>query len=130
MIDVLIISYKDEELEHTVNDLFAKADKPDELNVIVINQCSEYKDDRCTVKNYKTNRGLGYCKTQGYKLCNNEYYLQLPSHSRMIKDFDTYLKSKVKDNEVLVSPTMNYDRDGNFDERALFIQPQIDKINE
>lgn len=125
MIDILIIAYKDEELLNTINDVFEKATNPDNLNVIVITQMMDFKDDRCKVYNFNENKGLGFCREFGYRLCENEYYLQLPAHSRMIPGWDDELI--VEDNEILVSPTMNYDLDGNFDDKALLIQ--INKLD-
>lgn len=101
---VQIASYRDPELVPTLDDLFDKADKPDNITVCVAWQHSEddkwdnldkYKDDKRVIIidiPYENSKGACWARNLIQGNYNNQTYtLQLDSHHRFIKGWDTEL---------------------------------------
>src|SRR6056300_851596 len=99
---VQIASYRDPELVKTLDDLFTQADNPDELHVCIAWQNSpedewdnldKYKEDeRLTILDipYRESKGACWARNQiqqHYK--GEDYTLQLDSHHRFVKGWDT-----------------------------------------
>jgi len=125
-IDVVIKSCKDPCLQLTIDSLFETCDYPKKLNVIVIAQCQDIKDDRCNITILEENKGLSYCDKIAYKKLKGDYIFRLPPHSILTKGWDTYIRSKKLDRkDILVCPFMKYNKTKDeYDKNALFIQPQ------
>ena len=106
---IQIASYRDPQLLPTLRDMFANADHPENINVgIAWQRCvddewdnlDEYKDDK-RVKiieiDYKKAKGVCWARNAVQSLYDNEdYTLQLDSHHRFVKDWDTKLKDMLK----------------------------------
>lgn len=106
---IQIASYRDPQLLPTLRDMFASADHPENINVgIAWQRCvddewdnlDEYKDDK-RVKiieiDYKKAKGVCWARNAVQSLYDNEdYTLQLDSHHRFVKDWDTKLKDMLK----------------------------------
>lgn len=97
MIFVGLVAFKDLELDNTVKDIFAKADKPEEVVVGIVNQDETiYKyngEYKVKVLHEKPADFLGYCgcRVRMMELYNDEeYYLQVAPHSMMKKGWDSY----------------------------------------
>ena len=101
---VQIASYRDPELLKTLDDLFDKADRPDDLTVCVAWQhnpkdawdnLDKYKNDpRVIILDipYKQSKGACWARNRIQQFYNNQAYtLQLDSHHRFIKGWDTEL---------------------------------------
>jgi len=101
---VQIASYRDPELRPTLKDMLIKADNPDNLKICIAWQHSkddewdnldEYKDDdRFKILDIDYTKSKGACWARNYlqQYYNNEKYtLQLDSHTRFIKGWDTEL---------------------------------------
>lgn len=107
---VQIASYRDPQLLPTLDDLFDKADFPDNLKVCIAWQHSEkdtwdnldkYKDDsRVIILDIPYSKSKGACwarnAIQG-QYSNEKYTLQLDSHHRFIKGWDTELINMYED---------------------------------
>lgn len=100
MIFVSIVSYRDPDVLNTVDDLFDKADKPDQLRVVVFDQClpTEKLDGiinpRCEYiwTNSQESQGLCWARSEAQKRYKDEeYYLQLDSHHRFVPHWDSKL---------------------------------------
>ena len=125
MIFVHIYSYCDLELGKTVEDLFAKADNPDDIRVGVLNADDEdyvYKGEYIVDiinKPYEEYHGCGRAcheiQTQLYK--GEDWYFKIDPHSRFTEGWDTELLSHAGKNKVLTSRCLGYHLDGKFDKR-------------
>ena len=106
---VQIASYRDPQLLLTLDDMFSNADNPDSIYVGIAWQHSEqdewdnldkYKDDkrvRIIDINYKEAKGVCWARNAVQSLYDNEdYTLQLDSHHRFVKGWDTKLKDMIK----------------------------------
>lgn len=106
---VQIASYRDPELLHTLKDCLTNAENPDNLVFSIAWQHSkedewdnldEYKNDprfKIIDINYQRSKGVCWARNllqQQYD--NEEYTLQLDSHHRFIKNWDTELISELK----------------------------------
>jgi len=106
---VQIASYRDPELVKTLDDLFTQADNPDELHVCIAWQNSpedewdnldKYKEDeRLTILDipYRESKGACWARNQiqqHYK--GEDYTLQLDSHHRFVKGWDTICINMIK----------------------------------
>lgn len=107
---VQIASYRDPELLNTLDDLFDKADKPGNLHVCIAWQ-HDTKDTWDTLERYKDNKSVtiidiphtdskGACWArhqiqQQYK--GEKFTLQLDSHHRFVKGWDTSSIKMLKD---------------------------------
>ena len=102
---VQIASYRDPELIPTINNLIKNADSPENLKICIINQwhsddnidLSEWKDDsRFEILSVKSKDSKGTCWARhnlNQKYNGEKYTLQLDSHHRFIKGWDTELKN-------------------------------------
>ena len=90
---VSIVSYRDSELIHTVNDLINKCSDPENLYFgIVVQDFEENIPDLSHIKNCliikmepKDAKGVGYARSLAMGLYNKqEYYFQLDSHIRLV----------------------------------------------
>ena len=103
---VQMAAYRDPQLKETLKDLFAKADEPENLKVCVCWQhdekdkwdnLDEFKDNlNINILDYKASESKGACWArhkiqQEYN--GEDYTLQLDSHHRFIKGWDTELKN-------------------------------------
>lgn len=104
---VQIASYRDLELKPTIKDLMEKAARPDKL---VIGVCWQHDDNENMDEyignkqfkiiniNWKFSTGVGLARSELQKLYNGETYtLQLDSHHRFIKNWDTELIAMLKE---------------------------------
>lgn len=100
---ISIASYKDEELVNTIKDIISNAEHPDNLRFGIcfqdepdnIKKLDEYiNDKRFKIINVHYNETKGCCWARSIiqKLYDNETYtLQLDSHHRFVKNWDTLL---------------------------------------
>lgn len=98
---IQIASYRDPELINTIKDCIAKSDKPDNLRFCICWQRSEtesleeyYNDSRFKIISipYKDTKGACWARNRIQQFYDNEKYtLQLDSHHRFIKSWDTIL---------------------------------------
>lgn len=102
---VSIASYRDPELVPTIKDLLSTADNPNNLKICigwqnakedVWDNLDEYKKDNKFIIldiPYKEAKGVCWMRAEIQKhITDEEYYLQLDSHHRFIKGWDTSLK--------------------------------------
>jgi len=105
---VSIAAYRDPELIPTLKNMLENCSKPDDLHICIGWQHSEedtwdtldeFKDDsRFTIidVNYKDAKGVCWMRKRiQEQYQGEEYYLQLDSHHRFSKDWDTTLKDYV-----------------------------------
>lgn len=99
---ISIASYRDPELQPTIQDCIDKAKYPDRLVIKVIRQFSEddnsvddpvkfRKDSRVHIKDVPHSKSNGVCKIRSQlqgMYDGEDYILQLDSHHRFIKDWD------------------------------------------
>lgn len=104
---ISIASYMDEELYATVDSLYRNASKPQNLYISILSQDTDHPDlqpifDEFKIKNfsydkinYKLSRGVGFARyiTQQKLSLKYKYYLQIDSHTRFEKNWDTRLIS-------------------------------------
>ena len=100
---VQIYSYRDPDLTSTIRDLLNKASNPDNLKICVLNQwhpddnidLSEFKDNsRIKLMSVEYNLSQGVCWARNIinkEFSNEKYTLQINSHHRFIKGWDTEL---------------------------------------
>lgn len=101
---VQIASYRDPELKKTLADLLDKADRPDDLTICIAWQHSdkdswdtldEYKEDpRFIIIDIPAEQAKGACwarNTIQSRYTNQAYTLQLDSHHRFVKSWDSIL---------------------------------------
>jgi len=102
---VSIASYRDPELQNTVDCLLARADNPE---LIVIGICQQ--DDpakflsfpqaniKCVNFNYIDSKGVGWARHHaGLLYDGEEYFMQLDSHIIMIEHWDTVLRQQMEE---------------------------------
>lgn len=114
---VSIVSYRDTQLVPTIKNLLFYADNPDQIHVGVISQDREHPDLSFVEKisytkmNFKYSRGVGYARKLAMELYSGEdFYLQIDSHMRFAKSWDTELINMIsvtkeisKNNKVVLS---------------------------
>lgn len=98
---ISIASYKDDELIHTIKDIISNAEYPDNLRFGIcfqddnIHKLDEYVNDKrfkIISVHYSETKGCCWARSIIQKLYNNETYtLQLDSHHRFVKNWDTLL---------------------------------------
>lgn len=100
---VSIASYRDPELPKTVNDIIFNAEHPELLRIVVYEQNSPedlsitgiYSKEQVLVlhDHFSLAKGPNWARAKIQKEYDNEeYYLQIDSHMRCIKNWDTILK--------------------------------------
>jgi len=103
---VSIASYRDRELVPTLDNMLSESANPNNIKICVCWQhdddedISKYQDDpRFLIIDvpYKEARGVCWARNLIQKQYSGEtYYLQLDSHHRFAKNWDTTLKNKIK----------------------------------
>ncbi|WP_431923508.1 GlcNAc-transferase family protein [Micromonospora wenchangensis] len=98
---VSVAAYRDPELVPTVLDCLAKADRPDELRIVVNWQhrgdedvSALHGDPRVTVLEFdaRRSRGVGWARAQVQRrYVDSDWYLQVDSHTRFAAGWDTRL---------------------------------------
>ena len=111
---VSLASYRDKELVPTIDDMLAQASKPNNLRICICWQRDEeenldkYKDDpRFLIIDvpWKEAKGVCWARNLIQKQYGGEtYILQLDSHHRFIKGWDTVLKTRLKSLKKKGSP--------------------------
>jgi|10_taG_2_1085330.scaffolds.fasta_scaffold01603_6 hypothetical protein len=106
---VQIASYRDPDVESTINDLLKKANKPDNL---IVGVCDQYgpENKHLTVYDQESfrvmrvpfyvSKGLGWARAMIQTMYfdgDAEYTMQLDSHMRFVKDWDKKLIQMMKD---------------------------------
>lgn len=107
---VQIASYRDPQLLPTIKDLLANAENPEKLTICIAWQHSiddiwdnldEYKNDSRFIIldiDYKESKGCCWARNLTQLQYTDEYYiLQLDSHHRFAKNWDTICKSMISD---------------------------------
>jgi hypothetical protein len=113
---VQIASYRDPDLWNTINDLISNSSKKHKITIGVIDQYCEKDNDEDVVKNFKKLKVSNFCKlsydrvhfTETKGVCwvrhllnlgysGEDYTLQLDSHHRFIKNWDTVSIKMLKD---------------------------------
>jgi [Skp1-protein]-hydroxyproline N-acetylglucosaminyltransferase len=100
---VSIASYRDPELPKTVGDIISNAEHPELLRIVVYEQNGPddpsirdiYLEEQVLVlyDHFSLAKGPNWARAKIQKeYCNEEYYLQIDSHMRCIKNWDTILK--------------------------------------
>jgi hypothetical protein len=116
---ISIASYRDPELENTIKSALDNADNPDSILFGVVAQYPKRELPdlswvpllTSTVMHPKQARGAGYARSEAMKLyCEEDYYLQIDSHTRFVKGWDTICidelnkaKSIAKNDKVILS---------------------------
>lgn len=97
---VSVVSYRDTELLPTIKDLYEKADNPQEIHFGVVSQDIDHPDLSFiqyllyTKMDFREARGVGYARKLAMQLYRNEdFYLQIDSHTRTVHGWDTKMKS-------------------------------------
>ena len=111
---IQIASYRDPELQHTLQDLFKKAKKPENIFVGICHQYDMKGDEdnylfevpfprrdqiRIFEKDYRETGGFGLCwsRHQSQKLYGGErWILQIDSHMRFVEEWDKILVEDIK----------------------------------
>lgn len=130
---VSIASYRDPELPNTVESLLSNAKYPDNLRIVVFEQNGE---DDITISgkypielvivlrtHYTNAKGPVWARYIIQKLYNNEeYYLQIDSHSQFIKNWDSTLIWMLKllpEPAVLTQYPPEYNNNGIYDKTKM-----------
>jgi len=101
---VSIASYKDPELEFTLNGVFAKADHPERVFVGI---CQQHEPDKFISStnpnaqfinfNYIDSRGACWARWHAHQFYRGEkYFIQLDSHIDLIDSWDTAIINQIK----------------------------------
>lgn len=102
MIFVSVVSYRDPDIQNTVDDLFAKAADPSSVFVGVFLQIDNDVDQDCLIKprpnvrietvDAKDARGVGYARSKAQALWRGEdFFFQVDSHMRFAQGWDQRL---------------------------------------
>jgi hypothetical protein len=103
---VSIASYRDPQTDPTIIDLFNKAKNPDS---IFIGLCLQHDNNEIFISpnpnikileyNWRESQGTCWARHNIQKLLHNNetYYLQLDSHHRFVKNWDTLLIDTIKE---------------------------------
>ena len=137
---VSIASYRDADVQNTINDLFAKAQDPSRVFVGVCLQVDPKYDEDCFVTlrpnvsvitiDAKNAKGAGYARSQAQKLWNGEdFFFQVDSHMRFVKDWDTKLivmhSECLSEKSVLSTYPLPFTPPATFnDDRYVVIKPK------
>jgi len=118
---ISLVAFMDDELENTLNNIYKTAKDPKRVFVGVYNMDDrelKYKNKNVTiVTKHPSEIDYGRCRAETQtELYNNEdYYMQIAPHSRLVQDWDEkfieeYKKQKGK--VVLCGLPMGYEEDG------------------
>lgn len=110
---VQIASYRDSELQYTLQDLFAKAKRPENIFVGICHQYDMKGDEdkhlfeipftkpkqlRIDEVDYRESQGCCWARNRVQKLCKDEKWtLMIDSHTRFEKDWDNVLVNEIKE---------------------------------
>ncbi len=109
---ISIASYRDPELENTIRSAIDNADNPSQLYFGVVAQHSKKELPdlswvpllKLIVMHPKQAMGAGYARSEAMKLYNGEdYYLQIDSHTRFAKGWDTICVSEIDKAEKIAN---------------------------
>lgn len=131
---VSIASYRDPQIQKTIDSCIDNADSKDDLRIVVCDQWGNSPEEvrpqpQYNVEIIRVNHrsSLGCCWARGIiqkKYEDEKYYLQIDAHSRFKAGWDTFYKSSLNtlkesgvDKPVLSSalPAFDYDKDRNYD---------------
>ena len=134
---VQIAAYRDPELNNTLEDMLANADKPENLVICIAHQYGDdewdnldkYKDDkRFKILSIKAEEAKGACWARNLiqrEYNNEEYTLQLDSHHRFVEHWDTKLidmyenlRKNGSNKPLLTSYISSYDPKNDPEKRA------------
>ena len=123
MIFVNIYSFRDMETDATIKDLFAKADKPEEIIVGLLNADDvDYVYDgeyqvKTINKPFEQYHGCGRAcwEIQTQLFNEEEWFMKIDPHSRFLNGWDTYYKNFAGKDRVITSRCLGYHTDGSFD---------------
>jgi len=132
MIAYITYAYRDTQLDATITDMFAKADKPEEITAYVINA-----DDVEYIYNGKYNVNIKNVDYKDYHGCGRAYYeiltemyqgeehiMKSDPHCRFGKGWDTYYKSFSGEGKIVHSFCLGFELDGTFQkEKAHYSKP-------
>lgn len=107
---VSVASYRDTECQHTIKDLFEKADQPDRVFVGICWQYISEEDDDCFQipsprpdqtriihKDAREGKGACWARSLVQSLWQGEeYFFQIDAHSRFVQGWDTILLDMLK----------------------------------
>ncbi len=101
---VHIASYRDPELQSTVDTLIKNADNPQNISVGICQQADPnrfitfpYNNVKCLNFDYLDSKGACWARyTAGTLYNNEEYFLQIDSHILMVEHWDTLLVEQVE----------------------------------
>lgn len=99
---VSIASYRDNDIQNTVDSLINNAEFPDRVYIGIFLQVDPITDTDCYVREHpniristihaKDAQGAGYARSHCQKLMNNEdFFFQVDSHMRFVKGWDSLL---------------------------------------
>jgi hypothetical protein len=137
MINILISSFNDNDINNTINSLIKNSLDDTKLKfkilfVEIFNLDDKYfYDPRFEFVTIHKNKGVGYSrKILTSNLPKNEYFLQIDSHHRFIKNWDKILIDNYKslksiNEKVIISTSLPpFDENGNFSN--CFNTPKLD----
>jgi len=113
---ISVASYRDTECSNTINSIFTQAKYPNRIFVGICQQ-NNSADPDCFDPKYKDNvrivrftdkeaKGPTYARYLCSKLYNGEdYYMQIDSHTRFVKDYDNILINMFPPNQKVVITT-------------------------
>lgn len=130
---ISIGSYRDTELPHTISSLIENADQPENLHIGVVQQCQPRERVDFSKNSHvreiwmpsKSAKGAGYARSAAQSLYKNEdWFMQIDSHSRFDKGWDTKLihmhslaAGSASNSKIILSQFPKaYIREGNHDE--------------
>lgn len=102
---ISVASYRDKELDSTLRSAVQMASKPDKLHFGIVYQGTEReRPDFSFLPKYslismhpREARGVGYARSKAMDLYRDEeYYLQIDSHTQFVKDWDIKLLEQLK----------------------------------
>ena len=113
---VQIASYRDPDLWNTVSDLIKNSSKKHKIDIAIVDQYCEEDKDEDVVKNFNKLKVSSFCKLSYKKIhytktkgvcwvrhllnldySKQDYTLQLDSHHRFVRNWDTVLIKMLKD---------------------------------
>lgn len=137
MINILISSFNDGDINNTIHSLIKNSVNENSLKfkilfVETINLDENFTNDqRFEIIRIKRNKGVGYSrKILTSNLPKNDYFLQIDSHHRFIKNWDkilidNYESLKTINEKVIISTSLPpFDENGNFSD--CFNTPKLD----
>ena len=138
---VSIVSYRDADIQNTVNDLFSTADEPGRVFVGIYLQIDNNLDKDCLVLprpnirietvDASISKGAGWARSKVQALWRGEdYFFQVDSHMRFAKGWDSVLCNMIKecpsDKPVISTYPLPFSLPRNLNQdRYVTIKPKI-----